>query len=38
LQADGRTIGNGQAGYLTKKMQLLHRQYAYDHGAVLPFV
>ncbi len=38
LQADGRTIGNGQAGELTKKMQVLHRQYAYDHGEVLPFV
>jgi branched-chain amino acid aminotransferase len=38
LQADGRTIGTGRAGELTKKMQILHRQYAYDHGVVLPFV
>ena len=38
LQADGRTIGNGQAGELTKQMQILHRQYAYDHGEVLPFI
>jgi len=38
LQADGRTIGAGRAGELTKKMQILHRQYAYDHGEVLPFI
>ena len=38
LQADGRTIGDGKAGELTKRLQTLHRQYAYDHGEALPFV
>ncbi len=38
LQADGRTIGDGTAGELTKRLQTLHRQYAYDHGEALPFV
>lgn len=37
LQADGRTIGDGKAGELTKRLQTLHRQYAYDHGEALPF-
>ncbi len=37
LQADGRTIGDGTAGELTKRLQTLHRQYAYDHGEALPF-
>ena len=38
LKADGRTIGDGKAGELTKRLQTLHRQYAYDHGEALPFV
>ena len=38
LMADGRTIGDGNAGELTKRLQKLHRQYAWDHGEVLPFV
>ena len=38
LKADGRTIGDGKAGELTKRLQVLHRQYAYDHGEALPFV
>ena len=37
LKADGRTIGDGKAGELTKRLQKLHRQYAYDHGEALPF-
>jgi len=37
LVADGRTIGDGKAGAMTRKLQVLHRQYAYDHGEVLPF-
>ncbi len=37
LMADGRTIGDGKAGELTKRLQTLHRQYAYDHGEALPF-
>lgn len=37
LEADGRVIGNGQAGPLTKALQKLHRDYAYQHGEPLPF-
>ena len=37
LTADGRTIGDGKAGKLTKKLQKLHRDYAYEHGEALPF-
>ena len=37
LEADGRKIGNGTAGPLTKKLQGLHREYAYEHGEPLPF-
>ncbi len=37
LVADGRTIGDGKAGPMTRRLQKLHRQYAYDHGEVLPF-
>jgi branched-chain amino acid aminotransferase len=37
LQADGRTIGTGSPGEMTQRLQALHRQYAYDHGEVLPF-
>jgi branched-chain amino acid aminotransferase group I len=38
LKADGRTIGDGTAGGLTKRLQSLHRSYAYEHGEPLPFV
>jgi branched-subunit amino acid aminotransferase/4-amino-4-deoxychorismate lyase len=37
LMADGRSIGDGKAGEMTKRLQTLHRQYAYDHGEALPF-
>ena len=37
LKADGRIIGNGKAGPLTKKMQQLHRDFAYENGNDLPF-
>ncbi len=37
LMADGRTIGDGKAGQLTKKLQKLYRDYAYEHGEALPF-
>jgi branched-chain amino acid aminotransferase group I len=37
LLADGRTIGDGKAGELTRKLQALHREYAYEHGEALPF-
>jgi len=38
LLADGRTIGDGKAGELTKRLQALHREYAYEHGEALPFL
>jgi branched-chain amino acid aminotransferase group I len=37
LMADGRTIGDGKAGKLTKKLQKLHRDYSYKHGEAVPF-
>ena len=37
LMADGRTIGDGNAGDMTKRLQKLHRDYAYEHGESLPF-
>jgi len=36
LEADGRTIGNGSVGKVTRKLQLLHREYAFEHGSPLP--
>jgi branched-chain amino acid aminotransferase group I len=37
LAADGRPIGNGSVGEMTKRLQVLHKQYAYDNGTPLPF-
>lgn len=37
LEADGRVIGNGSLGPLTKRLQGLHRNYAFEHGTPLPF-
>ncbi len=37
LVADGRTIGDGKAGDMTKRLQKLHREYACEHGEALPF-
>ncbi|MDA0678851.1 MAG: aminotransferase class IV [Proteobacteria bacterium] len=37
LEADGRIIGDGKPGDLTRSMQRLHRAYAYEHGESLPF-
>jgi branched-chain amino acid aminotransferase group I len=36
LEADGRIIGDGTLGSVTKKLQGLHRDYAYGHGTPLP--
>lgn len=36
LMADGRTIGNGSGGPMTGQLQILHRQYAFEHGEELP--
>ncbi len=37
LEADGRVIDDGAAGELTRRLQSLHRNYAYEHGEPLPF-
>jgi branched-chain amino acid aminotransferase group I len=37
LKADGRIIGDGKAGPITKKKQQLHRDFAYRNGNELPF-
>jgi len=37
LEADGRTIASGRIGELTLRLQALHRKYAWDNGAALPF-
>ena len=37
LEADGRVIGDGAIGPVTRRLQDLHRKYAYEHGTPLPF-
>ncbi len=37
LEADGRIIGNGKVGELTKRMQSLHLKHAIENGTSLPF-
>ena len=37
LEADGRIIGDGTIGPLTRRLQALHREHAYEHGTPLPF-
>ena len=37
LEADGRTIGDKAAGPMTKRLQKLHREFAYANGSPLPF-
>ncbi len=37
LKADGRVIGDGKRGAVTKRFQELHREYAFRHGEALPF-
>ncbi len=36
LEADGRVIGDGTAGELTRRLQALHRDYAWRRGTPLP--
>jgi branched-chain amino acid aminotransferase group I len=36
LEADGRVIGEGVVGAVTKNLQTLHREFAYQHGSPLP--
>lgn len=37
LEADGRIIGDGKVGPMTKRLQSLHREFAFEHGEKLPF-
>lgn len=37
LEADGRRIGDGRPGEITRRLQALHRQYAYRSGEPVPF-
>ncbi len=37
LEADGRAIGAGVAGPVTRRLQALHRRHAYRTGTPLPF-
>ena len=37
LEADGRKIGDGKAGTITKRIQKLHSSFAYESGESLPF-
>ena len=37
LEADGRVIGEGALGPMTKRLQQLHREFAFEHGEPLPF-
>lgn len=37
LEADGRQIGDGVVGQMTRRLQALHREYAWQHGTPLPF-
>ncbi|MDH3803858.1 MAG: aminotransferase class IV [Gammaproteobacteria bacterium] len=37
LEADGRKIGDGTAGGTTKRLQQLHREFAFENGTPLPF-
>ena len=36
LEADGRIIGAGKTGELTRRLQALHRDYAFETGEPLP--
>ena len=37
LEADGRVIGDGKIGATTRRLQSLHREFAFEHGEELPF-
>lgn len=38
LEADGRVVGDGKPGDLTRRLQGLHRAFAYESGEPLPFL
>jgi branched-subunit amino acid aminotransferase/4-amino-4-deoxychorismate lyase len=37
LEADGRMVGDGKPGELTRRLQTLHRDFAYENGERLVF-
>jgi len=37
LLADGRQIADGKVGALTKRLQVLHSEFAFENGTPLPF-
>ena len=37
LQADGRVIGDGKPGRMTRQLQTRHREFAWETGEPLPF-
>ena len=37
LEADGRQIASGAVGDMTRRLQQLHREFAFEHGTKLPF-
>ena len=37
LEADGRQIGDGTVGKMTRRLQALHRKFAFETGTALPF-
>lgn len=37
LEADGRRIGDASPGEMTRRLQVLHRDYAWKNGTPLPF-
>ena len=37
LEADGRRVGDGKAGPVTRRLQEIHREFAFEHGTPLPF-
>lgn len=37
LEADGRIIGEGTVGEVTRRLQQMHRDFAYSHGTVVPY-
>ncbi len=37
LEADGRQIGDGAQGSITKRIQSLHADYAFENGEAVPF-
>ena len=36
LEADGRAIGEGKVGETTRRLQQLHREFAYGTGEEIP--